>query len=182
MHTRRMLKFLHTVGAVGLMGSMAALLAIMAVLPDPAAALAEYATLRGAMLVVANWVFLPSLAIVLLAGLFAIAVTRAFQDVGWVWVKLASGVLVFKGSLVGIHGPIRHEAEASAAALAASSAESANVSALGANLSGEIGVLWVMMGIATLNIVLAIWRPRFRTASASEPAAPEAKGVARSNA
>jgi len=95
--------------------------------------------------------------------------------VGWVWIKLAGGVLVFKGSLVGIHGPIRREAEASAAAFeAGGSPDAANIAALGSNLSGEMGVLWVMIVIAVLNIALAIWRPRLRRAQASEPVAQDA--------
>ena len=154
---RRALKFFHTLGAVGLMGAMAALLAMHAALP-PVSEIAAHVAVRQTMRAVADWVFMPSLALVLLAGLSSIAAVRAYQDVGWVWVKLATGVLVFEGSLVAIHGPIRREAELSQAVLAGEGA----VSALAANLSGEWWALWLMMAVAVLNVGLGVWRPRFR--------------------
>ena len=45
---RRLLKFLHTIGAVGLMGAMACLLVLLVFVPAPAS-LAQYALIRGAM-------------------------------------------------------------------------------------------------------------------------------------
>ena len=44
-----------------------------------------------------------TLTLTLIGGLMASAVTRAFQDVGWVWMKLATGISVFEGGLTAVH-------------------------------------------------------------------------------
>src|SRR5215475_11096370 len=94
-HIRRLMKFLHTMGAIGLMGAMVCLVVLLAWTPSPAS-LAEYALIRGAMGSIATWVFMPSLALTLVAGLLAIGVNRAFHNAGWAWIKLATGILVFE--------------------------------------------------------------------------------------
>jgi hypothetical protein len=152
---RRLLKFLHTMGAVGLLGAMAALLVLLAAAP-PVASLAGYAAVRGAMGAVSTWLFLPSLALSLIAGLLAIASNRAFHDAGWAWIKLVSGVLLFEGGLQGIVGPMKDEAERSAAALAGHG----DGAPLAASLATERATLWVLLAVATANVVLGIWRPR----------------------
>ncbi len=50
---RRLLKFLHTMGAIGLMGAMACLLVLMSVSPPPTD-MAGYATMRAAMAAIAR--------------------------------------------------------------------------------------------------------------------------------
>ena len=159
MHLKRLLKFLHTLGAIGLMGAMASLMAMHAFLPEPAA-LAEYARLRAAMGGIANWIFMPSLVATLIGGLLAIAANRGYHDAGWVWVKLGFGIIVFEATLTAIHGPIRREAEASAEALktGVGSAE------LGATAQTEWLALALMLAIATANVVIGIWRPQWRKA------------------
>ncbi len=152
---RRLMKFLHTMGATGLMGAMAALLAMLSVAPPPSA-LSEYAVARAAMGAVATWIVLPSLALVLVSGLLAMAVTRAYLGAGWAWLKLATGVLMFEGGLVYVQGPMRWEAEQSAAALAGR----VDPATLGASLGPERGTLWLLLAVATANVVLGIWRPR----------------------
>ncbi|KQP09831.1 hypothetical protein ASF28_01220 [Methylobacterium sp. Leaf99] len=151
---RRTLKFLHTMGAIGLMGAMACLVVMLSFTPPPAV-LAGYALMRGAMGAVASWIFLPSLALTLLAGLLALA-QRAFHNAGWAWVKLATGVLMFEGGLVYVQGPMRQEADLSAAALAGHG----DPALLGQALEGEGGTLWLLLAVATVNVVLGIWRPR----------------------
>lgn len=152
---RHLLKFLHTLGAIGLIGAMAALLVLSRMAPPPAA-LEGYALLRGAMGVIATWIFFPSLGVTLIAGLLAIAYSRAYQNAGWAWLKAASGILVFESGFVGVLGPIQQEAEQSAMALAGS----ADPATLGASLHGEQGVLWVLLAVAIANVVLGVWRPR----------------------
>lgn len=141
-------------GAIGLMGAMACLVVMLSFTPPPSS-LSGYALMRGAMGAVASWIFLPSLALTLLAGLLAIA-QRAFHNAGWAWVKLATGVLMFEGGLVYVQGPMRQEAELSAAALSGHG----NPALLGQSLEGEGGTLWVLLAVATANVVLGIWRPR----------------------
>ncbi len=152
---QRTLKFLHTVAAIGLAGSLAALLAMLATLPDPTDAHA-YAAVRASMNTITTWVFMPSLLLVLISGLFSIAFVRAYQNAGWAFVKLASGIILFEGGLVAVSGPMRREAERSAAAVA--SAEP--LTAAGATMASETGSILVILAVAIANVVLGIWRPR----------------------
>ena len=82
-----------------MMGSMACLL-VPHTLSPPSTSLAEYALTHGAMAEIATWDFHPSLALTLIAGLLAIAVNPLLSDAGWVWVKLATGILLFEGGFV----------------------------------------------------------------------------------
>ncbi len=142
-------------GAIGLMGAMASLLVLSSVSP-PRSSLAAYAAVRGAMGAISSWIFLPSLGLSLMAGLLAIAFNRAYHDAGWAWVKLGSGVLLFEGSLQGLQGPMQDEAEQSASALAGH----VDPATLGGSIGSERAVLWVLLAVATVNVVLGIWRPR----------------------
>lgn len=153
---RRLMKFLHTIGAIGLMGAMACLLVLLGFTPQPSQ-LPQYALMRGAMGGIATWIFLPSIGLTLIAGLLAMAVNRGFHNAGWAWAKLATGVVVFEGSFVGIQGPMQQEAELSARALAGE----VDIATLAASLDAERGTLWLMLAVATLNVVLGVWRPRF---------------------
>jgi hypothetical protein len=72
----RLIKFLHTMGAIGLMGAMAAFLVLLSLVPPPTE-LPEYALARDAMDRIARWIFLPSLALTLIAGLLALAVNQS---------------------------------------------------------------------------------------------------------
>ncbi len=153
---RRLVKFLHTMGAIGFMGAMACLLVLLGVLPAPTS-LPEYARVRAAMGGIAAWIFLPSLALTLIAGLLALAVNRAYQSAGWAWAKLATGILVFEWGFSAIQGPMQQEAELSARALAGE----VDAATLAGSLGAEGGSLWVMLAVATANVVLGVWRPRF---------------------
>ena len=143
------------------MGAMACLIVLLGQVPPPSA-LAEYAQVRGAMGAIATWVFFPSLALMLIAGLLALAATKAFINAGWAWAKAASGLLVFEGGFVGVLGPMQEEARRSAEALAGQ----ADPATLAVSLGAEQGTLWVLLAVATANVVLGIWRPRltWRTA------------------
>jgi hypothetical protein len=149
------MKFLHTMGAIGLMGAMACLLVLLSFTPAPTS-LSEYALMRAAMGGVATWIFLPSLALTLIAGLLAIAVNRAYHSAGWAWAKLAAGVLIFEWGFTAIQGPIQQEAELSARALAGE----VNTATLAGSLGAERTSLWVLFAVATANVVLGVWRPR----------------------
>jgi len=137
------------------MGSAACLLVLMIFAPPPAS-LAEYASVRGAMAAIGEWIYLPSMALTLIAGLLAIAANRAFQNAGWAWVKLATGIVTFEGSLYGVLGPIQEEAKRSADALAAHLGPEAITAGQGA----QAGAVWMMLAVMTANVVFGIWRPR----------------------
>ena len=55
---------------------------------------------RQAIAAIARYVLLPSLALVLVTGLLAIAATRGYHDAGWAWVKALLGIGVFEATLV----------------------------------------------------------------------------------
>lgn len=164
---RRLLKFLHTMGAVGLMGAMACLVVLLSHTPPPDS-LAGYALMRGAMGAVATWIFLPSLGLTLVAGLLAVALHPGFREAGWAWVKLATGVLVFEGGFVGIQGPMQEEARRSAAALRGE----IDPATLTGALTAERNTLWVILAVAILNVVLGIWRPRILRLPRSDQSRP----------
>ena len=152
---QRLVKFLHTMGAIGLMGAMACLLVLLSFLPEPTS-VAEYARMRIAMGGIAQWIFLPSLALTLIAGLLALAVNQAYQNAGWALVKLATGILLFEYGFVAVQGPMEHEAALSAKALV----QKIDVAMLGNTVDAERNSLWVLFAIATVNVVLGVWRPR----------------------
>lgn len=141
-------------GAIGLLGALASLFVLSRTAP-PSTSLVPYASVRGAMGAVATWLFLPSLAVVLMAGLVALAATRAFHDAGWAWIKLASGLALFEGGLQALQGPMRDEA-ARAASVAAGHADATAALSPGT----EQATLGVLLAVATINVVLGIWRPR----------------------
>jgi hypothetical protein len=149
------MKFLHTMGAIGVIGAMACLLVLLGFAPAPAS-VEQYALIRSAMAGIAKWVFLPSMALTLTAGLLAIAVNRAFHNAGWAWAKLISGVLVFEWGFVGVEGPMEMEAKASASALGGGG----DIASLAASLSAERNSLWILLAVATFNVVFGIWRPK----------------------
>ena len=149
------MKFMHTMGAVGQLGSMACLLVLLSFTPAPTS-LSEYALMRGAMGGIAMWIFLPSLGLVLITGLLAIALNGAYQSAGWAWAKLLTGILVFEWGFAAIQGPMQQEAELSARALA-HEVDPAN---LAVTLNAEWKSLWVLLAVATVNVILGIWRPR----------------------
>lgn len=136
------------------MGSLASLLVLDHLAPPPTS-LANYALIRGAMAEIATWVLFPSFVLTLIPGLLAIAVTRAFQNAGWVWIKAATGVLIFMGCLHALQ-PIQDEARFSAEALAGH----LDPATLVGDTQGETAIMWVLLVVSTANIVLGVWRQR----------------------
>ena len=137
------------------MGSMISLLVLLSIAP-PSTSLAEYASIRGARGSIATWIFFPSLGLTLIAGLVAIAYSRAYHNAGWAWVKALSGVLLFESGFVGVAGPLRQEAERSAAALAGL----ADPATLAASFTAERNTLWILLAVSVFNVAFGIWRPR----------------------
>lgn len=141
-------------GAVGFMGSLACLL-VLDTLAPPTTSLALYAFNRSAMAAIATWIYLPSFLLTLVPGLFAIVATPAFLNARWVWIKAATGILIFIGGLHAL-APIQDEARLSADVIAGHQ----TVSMLAGTSPGETGTLWVLLIVSTANIVLGIWRQR----------------------
>ena len=165
---RRLLKFLHTMGAIGFMGSVAALI-VLARLAPPPESLAGYALIRGVMADIGAWIVLPSIVVTLIPGLLAIAVTRAFHNAGWAWIKAATGLLIFAGGLHALT-PIQDEARFSADALAGKM----DPTTLSGVSGGEIVTLWLLFLVSTANVALGVWRPRITRRTPREVAAMRA--------
>jgi hypothetical protein len=153
---RRVLKFLHHVGAAGVLGAVATCLVMIATAPaDPHA----YAALRQSIVVLHQWVLLPALGALLLSGLLAIAATPAYKDAGWAWMKALLGLAMFEGSLLTIVASGKKIAGYAAVAASGHAAEVAGP--LAQALRTEQGGLWIIGAVSLANVVLGVWRPRF---------------------
>src|SRR5664279_906189 len=93
---RRSLKALHQISAIGGGDGLAACLVIG--LTANTASPAEFAAVRQAIAAIARYVPVPSLAVVRVTGMLAIAATRAYHDAGWAWVKALLGLSVFEAT------------------------------------------------------------------------------------
>jgi len=150
------MKFLHTVGAIGLAGGMGTFMLVLAAGPRMDE-IAAYAALRTSLEAVSTWIIVPSMGLVTTSGLLAMAFHFPFQSAPWVWIKAISGVLIFEATLGAVDGPAERAAEASARALAGD----IDVAALAALVEDKWVAWWVLLVLAGLNVVFAIWRPRF---------------------
>ncbi len=155
------LKALHEIGAIGTMGSVGACIVLL--LTAPTTSPVAFAAVLQGIASISKWLLVPSLAVVLISGLLAIAATEAYKNAAWAWVKALLGIGTFEGTLVTVGSSARHAAELSA--LAASGAGDAIE--LAQALRTEWGGLCILSTLALINIVLAVWRPRLyrRTAN-----------------
>lgn len=139
-----------------MIGALAAHIILLTMIPEPES-LAEYAALRQGIGAIAKWLLLPSLGVVLVSGLLAMAFGANYYNAGWAWLKLGLGVVVFEGTLLTVQGPAMRAAEASVSALDGK----LDPREIETMMRGEWGSLWVILAIAVFNVLLAIWRPRF---------------------
>lgn len=174
---RKALKFLHTVAAAGLIGGVAAHAILLAA--APADSPAAYADLRQAIAAIGNWLLLPSLAVALVTGLFAMAWHRPFIDKGWAWLKAALGILMFK-AVTEIVGAKANHAAVVSRRIADGEAEAA---VLEAAIASEWAALAAIAALSLANVALGIWRPRLsRPRSARGVPVRAAPGTAESAA
>lgn len=153
---KRTFKFLHIIGTVGYCAGLLALIILHASLPEPEQT-ERFAMLRIVMGNVAGWILLPSTATVVVTGLLAMALNESFKSAGWVWVKLATGVLVMEGTLVYVQGPMQKAAADAQMALHGEF----DFGDIGPTLVSEWNSFWIMLGVATVNIFLGVYRPNF---------------------
>jgi uncharacterized membrane protein len=154
---KRLLKFLHEIGSVGLMGAAAAqlVLSIAAEGTPPT----ELATMRNAILLISEWLLVPSLLVVLLSGLFAMAAHPPYHNAGWALIKAVLTILVLEATLFSVQGPAQTAAEV-ASELARG--DTTHASVLPEVVRHERGGLGVVLFLSVVNIVLAVWRPKLR--------------------
>jgi hypothetical protein len=146
---RRTLKALHEIAAIGIGGGLAACLVIGATVNT--ASPADMIAARQAIASVARYLLVPSLAVVLVTGLLAMAVTRGYRDAGWAWVKALLGLSLFEATLVTVGASGR---------LAELTAAGTDPGLLASLLHSERNTLWLLLGLSVANVVLAVWRPR----------------------
>ena len=158
---RKLLKFGHSMTAMTFLGSVVVLWVFHRYLPPPAEALEIYVAERQVMERVATLVTMPSLLVTLLFGLASFAVVPGYHGAPWAWGKLITTVLMLEGSLLGIQSPIKREAELATAALT----DISLVGELALKLDAERGSLVIIGVVATANVALGIWRPKFRSRS-----------------
>ena len=135
---------------------MSALLVMLYTLPNANTELTAYVQMRLTMDALAQRLLLPSLGVTIVAGLLSMAAVPAYHGAGWVWAKLATGVLMFEGTLLGVQGPMEREALTASAVLTGERL----VSDLALSIDAEIGSLWVLGCVAVANVALGIWRPK----------------------
>lgn len=147
---RAVAKVLHEVASIGFGGGLAACLLIN-LRADPTSA-AGFAAARQAFTAIADYLLVPSMAVVVVSGLLAIAATRGYMDAGWAWLKALLGITVFEATLM-VVGSAGRQAEMLAAA-------TADPAALAALLRSERNTLLLLIALSIVNVVLAVWRPR----------------------
>jgi hypothetical protein len=158
---RRVTKILHTIGSCGFVGAAAAAIVLISLREHPD--LAALADTRLGIALISQYILLPSLAVVIVSGLLAMALHKPYLNKGWAWAKAASGILVFKGGLHVVGAQTDH-AETLQALVDAG--ETRAVEAVTLALPHEWGLLWAMLFLAAANIVLGVWRPRFGSSRA----------------
>lgn len=151
---RKILKSLHELGAIGVVGSFGA--CIVLVWTSPTDSLIAYAAVRRGIAAIASWLLVPSLALVLISGLLAIAANDTYKNAGWAWLKAVLGVSMFEGTLLTVGASARHAAELSTLAAAGHG----DPSELAGVLHTEWGGLWILLALAIANVLIAVWRPR----------------------
>ena len=161
---KRFLKFVHTVGAIGVLGALAAHLVLVAVAPGDSPA--AFAAVRTGIHAISRLILLPSLLLVLVSGLLAMAIHRPFMDARWAWAKAFTGIAMFEGTLNAVQSNATRGAQLAARALEGNG----DPQALAALLHHEWMGLWTIGAIAMANVALGVWRPRLRPKSAADSA------------
>ena len=142
-------KALHDIASISFGGGLVACLVINLVANR--APSVEFAAARQVFTAIAQYVLIPSMAVVVVSGLIAMAATRSYQDAGWAWVKAVLGISVFVAT-VRVVGGGNSQAELAAVAT--------DPSVIEAMLHSERNMLWVLIALCVVNVLLAVWRPK----------------------
>lgn len=142
-------KALHDMASIGFGGGLAACLVIN--LTANRASSAEFAAARQVFAVIAQYVLIPSMAVVVVSGLIAMMATRGYQDAGWAWVKAVLGISVFLATV---------RVVGTGSTLAPMSVVSTDPTVLDAMLRSERNMLWMLIALCVVNVLLAVWRPK----------------------
>jgi hypothetical protein len=150
----RFVKILHTLGAIGLMGGLAGFVLLSArAQPTAQAALAVRASLEGLFV----WGLVPSMLLCVLSGFLSMGLHRPFRDALWAGLKGVSGLSVLELTL-----HLQSQAREATALAAEALGGHAEPLAWEGLRHTEVVLGWVLLLLTLLNIVLGVWRPRFR--------------------
>lgn len=159
---RRMLKFVHTVATTGLVGAflMQLILSWQGIGTQPD--VTDRTAVLGARLVlldVVRWVLIPSVALLVLTGLWSMAASKAYSSAGWAWLKALLGLVLLKAVLLINHSAARDIVEwlqQTGVPDAQARWELARLARM------EWLGTWVALGVSVAAIALGIWRPRVK--------------------
>lgn len=162
---RKILKSLHTIGSCGMIGALVAALVLIYLAPTPTDL--AFVEIRASIALLSNVVLLPSLGIVLVSGLLAMAAHPPYMNKGWALLKAGFGIIVFKGTLhlVGAHDDYARQLQD-----AVSEGIALQPNALDGALAYENTMIWTLLILALANVVVGVWRPRFIREKAKKPA------------
>ncbi len=152
---KKPMKALHELGAIGVTGSFATCLILF--MTAPRNSLNAYAVTCQAIATIAQWLLVPSLALVLVTGLLAMILNSVYLEAGWAWLKALLGIGIFEGTLQTVVAGARRAAELSVLATSGHG-DPAQLSQL---LRAESNGLKLLLLLCLVNIVLGIWRPNF---------------------
>ena len=167
---KQLLKFLHQLGAIGVIGALAAHLVLVITIPKQSPA--GYAAVRLGIEAISRWMLVPSLALVLVSGLLAIAAYRPFIEARWAWVKALLGLSMFEGTLIVVQGNATRVSELAQKAVTSGSDPALMAEALRSEWMG----LWTIVALALANVVLGVWRPQLRRRTSRGPGQVEGVG------
>jgi uncharacterized membrane protein YobD (UPF0266 family) len=146
-------KTVHDIASIAFGGALVVCLVIN--LTTNIASTTEFLAARHIFASIAKFVLVPSMAIVTLSGLVALAATQAYRDAGWAWLKAVLGINVFAATLL-LAGSAGNQGEIAAAV------SSADLATLQRLLRSERITLWLLIALCVVNVVLAVWRPKSR--------------------
>jgi hypothetical protein len=153
-NTRRSLKFLHTVASCGLVGALGAYGIVLLYLTDGSPQ--TLAQARTTISFLSSYLLLPSMAMALVTGLFAMAAHRPYLETRWAWLKAILGLSVFEATL----GIVQSKATTAAEEAAKLAAGAPDTGELSQAIAYEWYSLIAIFTLSMAQIALGIWRPR----------------------
>ncbi len=151
---QRLLKFLHVSGSAGFIGSVAATLAATVTAGSPGSSEPAAACIVAVDAI--RWVALPSLLLLVIAGLLSIALRPAFLDQRWLWAKAVLGIAAGGIALVVVLPGLRRLAALTVAVSPDQPIDTASAATLGTVSAWSAAI--VLLALAAT--ALGVWRPR----------------------
>ena len=151
---RKTLKLIHILASCGLIGALLGYVIVLNFAPQDTPR--SYAEARQTIVLMCNYVLVPSLAAALVSGLLSMAAHRPFLDTRWAWLKALLGLSMFEATLAIV------QSKATAAAAEASSVMlgEGEPGALAEALANEWLSLGAIMALSIAQVALGVWRPR----------------------